>query len=510
MPTPGILGQILDLVAEQIIAEIGKAGGGPDQSCKAAAGPQASASRAAQTRTAQPEPRSATRKPVSQPWFDPEVEAASGGGAYPFDTISAKYAAPAIALIRTYPPLREKTGRSHVGGVPDMPPTMPWPRSREGKALHFLAQLDCADLPILAGAPGGLVPSKGTLLFFVHMDDELIFDSEPAGDQHCVIFDSASAGQPTSPPADLPNVDSNWQKHFRLPGEAERRTFAYWPLTPVAIQSAPEANAFRGDWARLADYRRRVGAFRAREIERTTGLRPGSDTPWPDLGILEPSHTPGKLKPISETGFPWVAAGISLVARSVLNALREAGSDQFIEALERFRLTAETRPAADPVTLEEAECFAALLHDVMRSTLKTFVDKKGVTCSYSDDRIRTAIWVGVHRLVTESGGDAALAGALPAKLYDAAYPRHAPLTFNAAHPDDWDYQQVRHAQMLGYVPSIQSALPIDSPLLTLLQLRTDPGLEMIIGEWGEFDFRVLPQDLADRNWNGVTLSHVGD
>jgi hypothetical protein len=145
----------------------------------------------------------------------------------------------------------------------------------------------------------------------------------------------------------------------------------------------------------------------------------------------------------------------------------------------------------------------------MRSTLRTVVDRNKERHSIPDDRIRTAVWVWVHRLVTESGGDAALAGALPVKLYQAAYPRHAPLTFDAARPDDGNFQ-VRHAQMLGYVPSTQDVLPTHSPLLTLLQLRTDPGLEMIFGEWGEFDFRVLPQDLADRNWQGVTLSHVGD
>ena len=504
MPKPGFLIQILGAVAEQVIAEI-RMSGGPAEPDRAVADPHACAGRALPA-----EPRPTARKPEPQPWLDPEIEAASGGGAHPFDTISAKYGASAIALVRPYPPREEGTGRSHIGGVPDLPSSMPWPRTREGKALHFLAQVDCADLPRLDGAPGELVPSKGTLLFFVHMDDELVFDSEPEGDQHRIIFDPASSGQPTLPPADLPNVDRHWQKHFTLPGESERSTFAYWPIVPVAIQSAPAADAFRGDWTRLADYRQGVSALRAREIERTTGLRPASDTPWPDLGILEPSQKPGKLKPVTETGFPWVAAGISLVARSVLNALREAGSDQFVEVLERFRMTAESQPAANQVTLEEAEAFAALLDDVMRSTLKTFVDKEGMTRWYPDDRIRTAIWVGAHRLVTESGGNAALAGALAPKLYEAAYPRHAPLTFNAAHPEDWDYQQVRLAQMLGYVPSTQAALPVESPLLTLLQLRTDPGLDMIIGEWGEFDFRVLPQDLAARNWSGVTLSHVGD
>jgi hypothetical protein len=39
---------------------------------------------------------------------------------------------------------------SRLGGVPDLPPGAPWP-VRDGKLLHFIAQINLADLPALTG-----------------------------------------------------------------------------------------------------------------------------------------------------------------------------------------------------------------------------------------------------------------------------------------------------------------------------------------------------------------------
>jgi hypothetical protein len=54
-------------------------------------------------------------------------------------------------------------GASRFGGVPDLPPTIPWPQI-EGKKLLFLAQIDFSALPRWEGNP---LPADGWLYAFV-------------------------------------------------------------------------------------------------------------------------------------------------------------------------------------------------------------------------------------------------------------------------------------------------------------------------------------------------------
>lgn len=82
-------------------------------------------------------------------------------------------------------------GESRVGGVPDLPVGMAWPRNAAGEAYSFVLQINLADVPALAESP---LPAKGLLHFFVGLD-------EPASDvDHLVLIldneDLAAAVQP--------------------------------------------------------------------------------------------------------------------------------------------------------------------------------------------------------------------------------------------------------------------------------------------------------------------------
>ncbi len=59
-------------------------------------------------------------------------------------------------------------GSSKFGGLPDLAPDTDWPWNDAGKTLPFLAQINCAELPIVAGS--GL-PNHGLLSFFYN-DEE--------------------------------------------------------------------------------------------------------------------------------------------------------------------------------------------------------------------------------------------------------------------------------------------------------------------------------------------------
>ena len=60
--------------------------------------------------------------------------------------------------------------RSRLGGLPQLPDGMDWPVGEsygEAAPMHFLAQIDCAELP---GVDPDM-PSQGMLFFFAMNDD---------------------------------------------------------------------------------------------------------------------------------------------------------------------------------------------------------------------------------------------------------------------------------------------------------------------------------------------------
>jgi hypothetical protein len=61
---------------------------------------------------------------------------------------------------------QQGVGQSRIGGMPDLPSSIAWPR-RDGIPLAFLAQIDLADVAALL--PDGPLPSSGHLWFFYDM-----------------------------------------------------------------------------------------------------------------------------------------------------------------------------------------------------------------------------------------------------------------------------------------------------------------------------------------------------
>jgi hypothetical protein len=85
---------------------------------------------------------------------------------------------PAI-LLRLEHPSAGRIGESRVGGVPDLPPSTPWPRDTAGRAHRFLLQIKLADVPVFEG---NVFPARGMLYVFVGLD-------EPATDvAHTIVL----------------------------------------------------------------------------------------------------------------------------------------------------------------------------------------------------------------------------------------------------------------------------------------------------------------------------------
>jgi uncharacterized protein YwqG len=96
---------------------------------------------------------------------------------------------PAIALFKA-----AKGRRSRLGGLPTLPPDVPWPEWR-GKPLAFLCQLDLGEIPLECDRQG--LPPAGTLLFFYAQEQDAWGYDPQHRDGWRVVYSS-------SPPGDAP------------------------------------------------------------------------------------------------------------------------------------------------------------------------------------------------------------------------------------------------------------------------------------------------------------------
>ena len=71
---------------------------------------------------------------------------------------------PAIHVVKA-----EVASRSYLGGVPELPPGVPWPEAG-GKPLSFLAQIELAELQSVVGFDW--LPQTGALLFFYDLESQ--------------------------------------------------------------------------------------------------------------------------------------------------------------------------------------------------------------------------------------------------------------------------------------------------------------------------------------------------
>ena len=132
----------------------------------------------------------------------------------------------AILLARTWPITGTVEGRSWFGGAPLLPSFMAWPTLPASRApLHFLAQIDCAELPRVNG--GDAMPEDGLLLFFAYVDEEMIWDEDDGSAQVKYVPAQDIPKNPAQLPAELADI-------FGKPGH---QTYPNWPITPHLTES---------------------------------------------------------------------------------------------------------------------------------------------------------------------------------------------------------------------------------------------------------------------------------
>jgi hypothetical protein len=148
------------------------------------------------------------------------------------DALFRRYRRDAVLLHRPWPPHAGPQANSHFGGLPRLPESYAWPRTSRGTPLHFMAQIDCADIRFKTP-----LPERGVLFFFGR-DYFMGTGSSvlPVSDRCRVLYapDSSARTPPRQPPADLPHLGYPWTGMNVHPA---------WPVVPLPFDSFPGDNA---------------------------------------------------------------------------------------------------------------------------------------------------------------------------------------------------------------------------------------------------------------------------
>ena len=186
------------------------------------------------------------------------------------ESIMDKVEERAILAIRPYPPVDLPDACSQLGGLPMLSAETDWPRASDGTPLHFLARIDCSELP----EPRQALPSTGVLQFFARIDEEMVWDGKPF-DHARVLYSASPSGHMVSPPADLQPILGDfhpYDRDMRLPDEPRTQIYPQWPLMFKSIRSWPMRPPLDpSGGVTLNAYLEAVERARAAEIVRTTG-----------------------------------------------------------------------------------------------------------------------------------------------------------------------------------------------------------------------------------------------
>ncbi|MBO9695737.1 MAG: DUF1963 domain-containing protein [Sphingopyxis sp.] len=445
----------------------------------------------------------------------------------------ARYRSPAVLLHRPCPPKATGHGTSFFGGLPTLPPGLEWPRTSGGVPLHFLCQIDCADIGWQTPLPG-----KGILFFFGRDDEEQLWGEGAPADDCRVLYapDGAGSGTQAAAPGDLPPVGGDYPRfsfHDIATEGTAQSLHVKWPIEPLPMDSLPDTDGLP-DVVREFDRsaRRFHRAFRLRPFLRLLfpwmrrfpqTYRPSPDQPvWDRYGELLPraralafEDATGEdireeqgpafgwqqgLRIFGDESFPQRWVFIHFFARAALRRHRSSGAFDHPAPSAEARLDDEAQTwlersrAALPDAIPDAEVrreFRAWMSGIGRRPGEASPGYRAL------DWLRTAAVWAIRTWASEPD----LAAAIPASVHDGTKDLFA--TNSVQRGEERDWYRFQFSQMLGHAPASQGAKAADDPEICLLNLASDSGLGWSFGDAGECSFWIAPGDLARRDFSRV-------
>lgn len=453
----------------------------------------------------------------------------------------ARHCSPAILLHRTYPPQAAR-GASFFGGLPTLPANLEWPRTSDYVPLHFLCQIDCADIGWQTP-----LPDKGILFFFGRDDEEQLWGEGLPADDCRVLYapDAGNCGTPATAPGDLPPVGADYPRapfrEIAVEG-TEQSLHVKWPIALRPIDSFPDKSGLPDlvrDFDRSARQFNR--AVKARRVLRSffPWMRryPSPSGPSPDQAVWDryeailplarayafEEATGQQIWEEQGAAFGWQQARrifedetfprhwifIHFLARAALRRHRYSGI--FVHpppSAEELAKRAEAEARLD----DEAQAWLARSCAVsldavpdanVRREFRAWVSDAGRRPDeaspgyYALDWLRTAAAWAIRTWAS----DADLAAGIAPSVYDGAKDLFA--ITSVQHGQDRDWYRFQSSQMLGHAPASQEAPAADGSEICLLNLASDGGLGWSFGDAGECSFWIAPDDLARRDFSRV-------
>lgn len=440
----------------------------------------------------------------------------------------------AVLLGRRYPPSAAPAAAgSYFGGTPRLPPGMAWPTATGGRMLHFLAQIDLAELPAL---PDGVpLPATGTLFFFATVADDTI-DRRVAASWAAVRYapGGGSAWPMRAPPPALgPLHDGEggimlgWLYEGDPLGSDEPCTYPYWPMTLHAIRSYPDDHASVAPFSEEA--RRYRSLYEAAQADAfAAALGPPATYALPSWWSEDNRHRfdPAPLRLPGETevwspdeSWPFGWAHLRVVAARMLHAL-DGARHRLERAVSRGQLDAAAASvalAAQAAAREGAEAWylrarrggiAMAVPAADRAAFRAWLQAIALPPGAAETSVEAALRAldvssinGWTATALEQGTDACLGYAAPPGQAPAWLPAHLLAVMAPAYaPFDRDIYggpRLTCHQLLGAPRSIQGAAEALAPTHRLLaQFDYDPRLLFRFGDVGAVQFWITPADLA--------------
>jgi hypothetical protein len=343
----------------------------------------------------------------------------------------------ALLLRSPYESYREPT--SWLGGVPHVPSSFDWPRGKDGRALHFIAQIDLATLspePTTgARAPG--LPTEGALLIFI-------------GDGFAIRVLAARDMRSAAPAMLPPDLVELSEHGFWGHGP----TFNRWAVDPLAYLSRGEE---RPDFLPdpFATPQQWITTWGLAAIEATVAhdalareLRLGREF----MDNLRAQQAQGREPP-----------SLDHIKRRIAHcALMEDHAPNMLLTLAEWRATAAARRAEDPVDVAALTAIFAE-RTKLSTAMKNNYGARTVLAGHA-----RAVW---ERIMADAGGVREF------KNFTAVAPAHRPLI--EAWVTDW-----RNHRLFGIEPEFPNNfedLRHQNPLISI-------GADALIGTQSEHDY----------------------
>lgn len=425
-------------------------------------------------------------------------------------------AVPAILLRRIWPIGSQAPGRSWLGGLPCLPDAADWPRhGRTNLPLHFLAQIDCAEVPATGMNPA--LPHDGLLLFFADVDEEmsLCFEgNEDIGATRVIYVPASERASECRAPDDLPEIGHSDGQMPSIYGDG-RRIYPKWPVTAHLATNYQPPSAVATDMTSNPDYFAALAKRHEKDLEGVIVQKSSSQSKSLSLVATEfERDDDGKVtlrrqvfRPENAgAGFPF--AGV--VIAEILASLRIQARNMQLKA-EESRHYAVKDPSRQERALAEVvdatafkaevEALAAATRNLLPLTSLTpdhcglFIGHLATLAAQRGHQVESGLCDAFMKVAQRSVTEPALRDILSDEVMASLEHRLAPRIGQSQH------------FLMGTAQFQTNSTELKGQ--RLLVLDSDYGVDFMFCDCGVIEYWIDPDDLANRRFERARATSAG-